>query len=153
MPTLHDLFDALLDDIEGHINTAYPEIASGGNKIHRGWPNLELKWSDVPCAILVVGENIPMQPSGNRGEQISPEVMIIVLLPLPSDKSKNVTMEGLKEADKLINLLKSQFVWGDGEWVNSYITEASVGPAPLEGFEVHRIVIDFKVEAHVILGA
>ena len=153
MPTLHDLVDALLDDIEGHINTAYPAIASGTNKIYRGWPNLELKWGDVPCAILVVGENLPMIPSGNQGEQITAEIMIIVLLPLPSDKTKNVTMEGLKEADKLITLLKSQFVWGDGNWVNSYITEVGVGPAPLESSEIHRIVIDFKAECHVKLGA
>lgn len=153
MPTLHDLVDALLDDIEGHVNAAYPAIASGSNKIYRGWPNLELAWGDIPCAMLVVGENISMEPSGNRGEQITAEVMIVVLLPLPSDKSLNITMEGLKEADKLISLLKSQFVWGDGDWVNSYITEVSVGPAPMEGSEIHRIVIDFKAECHILLGA
>jgi hypothetical protein len=152
LPTLHDLFDALLDDIEIHVNAAYPEIASGSNKIYRGWPNLELSWSDIPTAMLVVADDFPMTPSGNQGERIEAKLMIVVLLPLPTDKTLNITMEGLKEVDKLVTRLKSQFVWGD-DWVNSYITNVSVEPAPLEGQECHRITIDFVAEAHVILGS
>lgn len=146
MPKVATRIDQILTEVEGHLNSAY----TGLTKIYRGWPNLDLDASNIPCACLIVS-SLPMEPSGSRGAMIQLNLMIVVLLPLPTDKSLNLQDERLKEADKLIALLESRFAW-DGGWVNSYVTEVEVGDAPLGEEPISRIVIDFRAESHHQLG-